>query len=792
MKKLFLSLICILFSMCVIGQNYTLSGFISDKSSGEKLIGASVYCKELNQGTTANLYGFYSLTLPKGVYKIQFSYVGYVSELKEITLDENIKLNIDIENNSVMKEFTVVGTESEKIQEKTQMSSIDLSMEKVKSLPVFLGEQDVMKTIQLLPGVQSGSEGSSGLYVRGGGPDQNLILLDGVPVYNASHLFGFFSVFNADAINSVQLIKGGFPARYGGRLSSVIDIRMKEGNNKEFHGEGSIGLISSKLSLEGPIIKDKTSFIVSARRTYIDLLARPLIKAAARSTGSEGTGGYYFYDVNAKVNHKINESNRIYLSGYFGDDRFYANTKETYLNNGVENIYDSENSLNWGNVITALRWNSIINDKLFSNTTLRYSRYRFNVGFSEKTTETSSSGTKENEFSFNYFSGIEDWSGNVDFDFVPNPNHYIKFGIGNTYHTFRPGVNQFKSNEGTSAIDTTFGSSNLFAHEANVYIEDDLKVGELLKFNIGLHASAFLMNKKTYYSLQPRFSGRYLLDETMSLKASYARMTQFLHLLTNTSIGLPTDLWVPATDKIAPQTSDQIAIGVAKTVKKQYEVSLEGYYKWMNNLIEYKDGASFFGSETDWQDKVESGKGWSYGGELLIEKKQGKTTGWIGYTLSWTNRQFEEINFGEVFPYKYDRRHDIGIAVTHKFDKYKDRKGRDKWIDVGMVFVYGTGNATTLGLERYRSNDNGFFGSEVVHIDGRNNYRMPNYHRLDLGVNIHTKKKRGERTWSFGVYNAYSRQNPFFLFFGYENNQRVLKQISLFPVLPSFSYNFKF
>ncbi|MGB1041454.1 MAG: TonB-dependent receptor plug domain-containing protein, partial [Flavobacteriales bacterium] len=581
-------------------------------------------------------------------------------------------------------------------------------------------------------------------------------------------------------------------ARYGGRLSSVIDIRMKEGNNKEFHGEGSIGLISSKLSLEGPIIKDKTSFIVSARRTYIDLLARPLIKAAAKSSGSEGTGGYFFYDVNAKINHKINESNRVYLSGYFGDDKFYANTKDTYLNNGIENVYDSENSLKWGNIITALRWNSIINDKLFSNTTLRYSRYRFDVGFSEKTTETSSAGKKESEFSFNYFSGIEDWSGNVDFDFVPNPNHYIKFGLGNTYHTFRPGVNQFKSNEGSSAIDTTFGSRNQFAHEASVYIEDDFKIGELLKFNVGLHGSAFLVNKKTYYSLQPRFSGRYLLDESMSIKASYARMTQFLHLLTNTSIGLPTDLWVPATDRIAPQTSDQIAVGVAKTVKKQYEVSLEGYYKWMNNLIEYKDGASFFGSETDWQDKVESGKGWSYGGELLIEKKQGKTTGWIGYTLSWTNRQFEEINFGEVFPYKYDRRHDIGIAVTHKFDKYKDRKGRDKWIDVGMVFVYGTGNATTLGLERYRSNDNGFFGSEVVHIDGRNNYRMPNYHRLDLGVNIHTKKKRGERTWSFGVYNAYSRQNPFFLFFGYENNQRVLKQISLFPVLPSFSYNFKF
>ncbi|MEN8928035.1 MAG: TonB-dependent receptor [Flavobacteriales bacterium] len=772
-----------------ISQVATLSGFISDKASGEKLIGATIIEVESKKGTSANLYGFYSLTIPQGEVTVRFSYVGYKTVVKKIKLDSNYKLNIELESSATLKEFEVVASQSEKIQEKTQMSSVDISMEKVKSLPVFLGEQDIMKTIQLLPGVQSGSEGSSGLYVRGGGPDQNLILLDGVPVYNASHLFGFFSVFNADAINSVQLIKGGFPARYGGRLSSVIDIRMKEGNQKEFHGEGSIGLISSKLSLEGPIIKDKTSFIISARRTYIDFLARPLLESAA---DGEATGGYYFYDVNAKVNHKFSETSRLYLSAYFGDDKFSASTSDSYLENGVEDVYDSENSLKWGNVITALRWNKIINDKLFSNTTLRYSRYRFNVGFSEKTTTKDNSGTETSEFKFDYFSGIEDWAGNIDFDYVPNPNHYIKFGIGDTYHTFRPGVNQFEINEDNTNLDTTFGSQNQFAHEANAYIEDDFKIGELFKFNVGLHASAFIVNKKTYFSLQPRFSGRYLLDETMSIKASYARMAQFLHLLTNTSIGLPTDLWVPATDRIAPQTSDQIAIGVAKTLKKEYEVSVEGYYKWMDNLIEYKDGASFFGSNKDWQDKVESGKGWSYGGEFLIEKKLGRTTGWIGYTLSWTNRQFEEINFGEVFPYKYDRRHDIGLAVTHKFDTYKDSKGRDKWIDVGLVFVYGTGNATTLGLERYRSFPSGFGGEEVVHIDGRNNYRMPNYHRLDVGVNIHKKKKRGEQTWSFGLYNAYSRQNPFFLYFGFENNQRVLKQISLFPILPSFSYNFKF
>ncbi len=791
--KNFLFVLALTFcSFQVCSQKYTISGFISDASSGEKLIQASVFDKTSGQGTSSNLYGFYSITLPKGEVILRFSYVGYKTIFKKITLDTNIKLNIELFDNLTLKEFTVVASEAEKLQDKTQMSSVDLDMEKVKSLPVFLGEQDVMKTIQLLPGVQSGSEGSSGLYVRGGGPDQNLILLDGVPVYNASHLFGFFSVFNADAINSVQLIKGGFPARYGGRLSSVIDIRMKEGNSKEFHGEGSIGLISSRLSLEGPIIKDKTSFIVSARRTYIDILARPFIKAAARADGTDLTAGYYFYDVNAKINHKFNETSRLYLSTYFGNDKFYANGEESFVNNGTQTTYDSENALKWGNAIVALRWNKIINDKLFSNTTLRYSKYNFNVGFGETTTEVSSSGTSTSSFSFNYLSGIEDWSGNVDFDYVPTPNHYIKFGIGNTYHTFKPGVNQVKSNEPSFNLDTAFGSRNQYAHEASVFIEDDFKIGELLKINVGLHASAFFVNKENYFYLQPRFSGRYLLDETMSVKASYARMAQFLHLLTNTSIGLPTDLWVPATDRIAPQTSDQVAIGVAKTIKKQYEVSVEGYYKWMNNLIEYKDGASFFGNETDWQDKVESGKGWSYGGELLLEKKQGKTTGWIGYTLSWTNRQFEEINFGEIFPYKYDRRHDIGLAVTHKFDTYKDRKGRDKWIDVGLVFVYGTGNATTLGLERYSSFGGGFSGNEVVHIEGRNNYRMPNYHRLDLGVNIHTKKKRGERTWSFGLYNAYSRQNPFYLFFGFENNQRVLKQISLFPILPSFSYNFKF
>ena len=791
MKKSTLLFTLLLLSFFGNTQKHTISGFISDASSGEKLIGATVFDMNSKKGTTSNLYGFFSITLPEGEVNLRVSYVGYVAVFNKITLNSNTKLNLELKDNETLKEHTVIATQSEKIQEKSQMSTVEISMEKVKALPVFLGEQDIMKTIQLLPGVQSGSEGSSGLYVRGGGPDQNLILLDGVPVYNASHLFGFFSVFNADAINSVTLIKGGFPARYGGRLSSVIDIRMKEGNLKEVHGEGSIGLISGKFSVEAPIVKDKTSFILSGRRTWIDALASPLIKSAAKSNGTNASGGYYFYDFNAKINHKLNDNNRLYLSGYFGNDKFYARIEEEDLFQGTNSTFTSKNSIQWGNIITALRWNNLINDKLFSNTTLRYSRYKFKVGFSEEEKSVTAGTTSTSFISFDYFSGIEDWSGSVDFDYIPTPNHYIKFGLGNTYHTFTPGVNQVQVKEAVQSLDTTFGSSKQFAHEANIYVEDDFKIGELIKINGGLHLSAFFVGKETYLNLEPRISGRYLIDETMSLKASYAKMSQYMHLLTNGSIGLPTDLWVPVTEKIKPQISHQVAAGVAKTFKKQYEISIEGYYKWMKNLIEYKDGASFFGSQTDWQDKVESGNGTSYGAEFLVEKKQGKTTGWIGYTLSWTNRTFENLNFGETFPYKYDRRHDIGMAVTHEFKKYKDRKGRETKIEMGFVFVFGTGNAITLGLEKYNS----YFGnSEVVHIDKRNNYRMPNYHRADIGVNIHKKLKKGERTWSFGLYNAYSRQNPFYLYFGYDENtgNKALKQISLFPILPSFSYNYKF
>ncbi len=807
MAKYFINLFFLFPIFCLSQSNITISGYVQEAESGEKLIGGTVYDLNSGKGTITNDYGFYSLTLPKDSIRLRISYIGYQTQIFETFLEADVS-KIFYLKDQMLKEVEILSSQEEQVHIKAEMSTVDLSMDKVKSLPALLGENDIMKTIQLLPGVQTGSEGSSGLYVRGGGPDQNLILLDGVPVYNASHLFGFFSVFNSDAINSTKLVKGGFPARYGGRLSSVIDIKMKEGNMKKFHGQGSIGLISSKISLEGPIIKDKTSFIVSARRTYLDILARPFIAASQRNQAtkdggdpnniSTNNGGYFFYDFNAKINHKISDKHRLYFSHYMGKDKAYLDAVDNYSYDSTVGTDTTNSILRWGNIISALRWNYMPTNKVFINTTLRYSKYDFLIAFGNNSTETTNSITTNQNFSYAYVSNIEDWSGKVDVDWMPNPDHLVKFGVGDIYHTFTPGVNQFQfsnSQDSISALDTTFGANKHYAHEISGFIEDEWTVNSRLKGNLGVHYSSFLVGNSHYSSIQPRLSFRYLIDDQTSFKLGYAKMAQFLHLLTNSGIGLPTDLWVPATEKIKPQFSDQIAIGLARTFNNKFEVSLEGYYKTMDNLIEYKDGASFFDSQTDWQDKVFIGRGVSYGGELLIEKKVGKTTGWIGYTLSWTDRQFDSINFGNSYPYRYDRRHDIGIALTHEFNDN---------VNLGIVWVYGTGNAVTLAREAYSSfnssmieNINNFNlpgqSIEVGHISNRNNYRMPSYHRLDVSVNLKKQKKWGERTWSFGVYNAYNRQNPFYLDFTTDNNGNPqLSQFSLFPLIPSFTYAFKF
>ncbi len=800
--KSFFLLIIVPCSFIGFSQNkFTISGYVTNSETGEAIIGAKVYNDSLKIGIITNVYGFYSLTLPQGYHEITYSYVGFSPQKIGVDLNENVELNVKLVEGKLLNEVVVTG--EAKKHETTEMSTINLSMNKVKSLPVLLGEIDIIKTAQLMPGIQSGSEGASGLYVRGGGPDQNLILLDGVPIYNANHLFGFFSVFNADAINSVKIIKGGFPAHYGGRLSSVVDIRMNEGNMNKYHGEGSVGIISSKFMLSGPILKGKTSFMISARRTYIDILARPLINAVNNQSSNYKTKtGYFFYDINGKINHTINKKNHLYFSAYTGKDKFYINDEYKFYDyDSTKYRYNTNNGkMQWGNQIFALRWNHQYGPKLISNVTLHYSQYKFLTGFEDKEYYEGKEKSPLIFNSFEYLSGIQDWGGKLDYYYYPNPKHKILFGIGETYHTFSPGIATTVFQNGNTKSDSTFGSTKTYSHEFYGYFEDNFMVTKRLSVNYGLHFSNLLVNNKYRANLQPRIAGNFILDENSSIKLSYSAMTQYLHLLSNTSIGLPTDFWVPATDKTPPQLGHQVAIGYTRDLGKGYNISTEAYYKTMKNIIAYKEGASFLSVGKDWQKIIEVGKGWSYGAELLFEKKLGKITGWIGYTLSWTWRQFDNINFGEPYHYKYDRRHDISLALTYDINDH---------IDLGLVWVYGTGNAITLPIQQYQqfiepsTNNNGYgqyygWSPSVQYYDKKNDYRMPAYHRLDIGVNIHKKKKWGEATWSFGLYNAYNRQNPFYLQYGYLNNDhspnptKVLKQISLFPVIPSISYAFKF
>lgn len=770
-------------------QQYTISGYVKDADSGEDLIGATVYDKTTKKGIIANLYGFYSLTLPAGEHTLTVQYVGFSPMEKTINLTENQTINFSLKSETQLEE--VVVTAKEEIEEVPQMSSIDVPIEQIKSMPVLLGEADVLKSLQLLPGIQGGTEGSSGIYVRGGGPDQNLILLDGVPVYNVSHLFGFFSVFNPDAINKVNAIKGGFPARYGGRLSSVIDIRMKEGNKKKFSGEGSIGLLSSKLTLEGPLGRNKkTSFIVSARRTYLDILVKPIIKA---QSDGESSFGYYFYDVNAKVNHEFSQKDRLYVSIYNGLDkgggRNVSKGESQDKTEFEEHIQSPE--LKWGNTIAALRWNHVFSPKLFGNLTATYSRYKFLIGGKNedkkyKLVNGDKKLVEDNFFSFNYSSVIRDYAAKLDFDYLPSVNHSIKFGANVIQHTFVPGVTQVKVKQGkTENKPIKAGAEETPSVEYALYAEDDITLTGKLRANFGLHYSGNFVEKTLFHYLQPRVSLRYLLGKDLSLKGSFVTMGQYIHLLTNAGLGLPTDLWVPATKKIGMQKSWQAALGAAKSFNG-YEVSTELYYKEMNGMVEYKEGATFLNTTSDWQDKVVIGKGESYGMELLIQKKIGRLSGWLGYTLSWSNRIFKDLNFGKRFPYKYDRRHDISIVASYKVN--------DK-LSLSSTWVYGTGNAVSIPYSTYQGqvNNNGYISTQTIkHYKKRNDFRMRSYHRMDIGATWTKQKRWGERKFSLGAYNAYSRKNPFYMDIETVKNQKKLVDYAMFPIVPYIKYQFKF
>lgn len=767
-----LALLCVMQTSFTCAQRVTISGYVSDSASGEKLLNAGVFDARTLAGTVSNAYGYYSLTLPADTVVLSISYVGYVPDIRLLKLSRDTVLNITLKRATALSEVVIHANRSESLAERSSMSTMEIPVSQIRALPAFLGEVDVLKALQLLPGVQGGTEGTSGLYIRGGSPDQNLILLDGVPVYNATHLFGFFSVFNADAINTVTLIKGGFPARYGGRLSGVVDIRMKEGNMQSFHGEGSVGLVASRLTLEGPIKKNKSSFLVSARRTYLDLIARPIIKA----TQDGQVSGYYFYDLSAKVNYLFSQKDRLYLSTYSGRDKAYFNDSFQYDDNTYET---DKNGLSWGNTTAVLRWNHIPGNRMFSNLTATYTAYSFdiysNTYLNDNSTVTRSTGLE-------YYSGIRDWSLREDLDIMPSANHYIKAGAGVTFHTFMPGATEFaQETGGVSEGEISLATQNIHATEFDVYAEDDWTVSKKIKINYGLHASAFAVQNTFYRSLQPRIALRYLITEDLSVKASFCTMSQYIHLLTNAGIGLPTDLWVPATAEIPPQRAWQPALGLAWT-HAQFECSIEGYYKEMHNVIEYKDGESYlYNGESDWQDKVEPGNGLSYGVELFVQKKEGRISGWAGYTLAWSNRIFPTINLGNEFPFKYDRRHEVDIALIWKLSDH---------IGLSGDWTFASGLPVTIPTAKYT----GLFGETLYYYEGRNAYRMEPYHRLDLNISLHKEKKHGLRTWNFGVYNAYNRLNPFFIYESYdhETHENYYKQVSLFPIIPYVSFDFKF
>jgi hypothetical protein len=766
----------------------TLSGYVKEDATGEAIIGATVTLRNPLAGTTTNTYGFYSITVDTGIYTLQVQYLGLEAHTQTIRLQQNTTLDVKLKSKTTdMKEVVITDQKADANVQDGQMSTVKLDMKQVKQIPAFMGEVDILKTIQLTPGVKGAGEGNSGFYVRGGGPDQNLILLDEATVYNAGHLFGFFSVFNGDAVKDLNLIKGGMPAQYGSRLASVLDISMKDGNSQRVDVDGGIGVIASRLTVQGPIKKDTASFIISGRRTYIDVLAEPFIKDDSPFKGS----GYYFYDLNTKVNWNINSKNRVFLSGYFGRDVFtFSNAEDDFSVN-----------IPWGNATGSLRWNHLFGPRLFMNATSVFSDYKFSF-------EAGQDG-----FAFKLFSGIRDFNQKLDFSWVPNTKHYVRFGANYTWHTFTP------NNASARQDDIEFdlgGLKQQFAHEAAVYINDDWNVTDRLLVSLGLRYSYFVQvgpfdrfvqditqtivdtisytrgqKVADYGGLEPRISMRFLINEKSSVKASFTQNYQYVHLATLSPISLPTDIWVPCSDVVKPQLGYQYAAGYFRNFyKNMFEASVEVYYKQMYNQIEFAPAAlpeDNVNNNTD--NNFVFGTGEAYGAEFFFKKRVGKLNGWVGYTLSWTWRYFPDIS-AERFPARYDRRHDLSVVLVYDLNER---------LSFGGVFVYGTGNAITLPVSRYLIE-----GTIVDEYGPRNSFRMAPYHRADISVTYNCRKKKlfgklpYQSNWNFAVYNVYNRMNPFFIYFDNEgsiqegNLDISAKQVSLFPILPSVTWNFNF
>lgn len=785
----------------------TVSGYITDAGSGETLIGAGVLVEGSGQkvqtGAVTNAYGYYSLTLPAGKTALQYSYVGYESIALELDLQRDTTVNIVLVPSAEIQEATVVAQKDAGIQS-TYLGAIDIPLVHIKNTPVVFGEADVLKAIQLMPGVQGGNEGFTGLYVRGGGPDENLILLDGVPIYNVDHMLGILSVFQTEAVKKVTLYKGSFPARYGGRISSIVDIRTNDGNMRETHGSIGLGALTEKFHLEGPIIKDKLSYSLSARglhTIFFDPLIRYFGKRVEKDT--EIYANYFFYDLNGKLTWRLSDRDRFFLGSYNGRDqmnvRFKENETGTYTQ---EDGFDrTDVGLGWGNNVVSLRWNHVFSNRLFANTTLAYNRYRMMMNTGMRSQGTDYDGSRYvYDFDIDYISGIRDWSGKLDFDYVPTPKHLVKFGAEYMHHTFMPQTLTAVTfmQEGNDQLNdkTSYGNTRPYkGHDISLYAEDDFSLTDHLTVNPGLHLSLFHTEGKSYWSLQPRISARYAWDGGWSMKAGYARMAQYVHLLSSTQVALPIDLWVPITKDIRPVTSDQFSAGVYYDGIKGWEFSVEGYFKSMHNILEYKDGTVMIATNTGWETKVEMGNGRAMGLEFFAQKTAGKATGWVAYTLAKSDRHFPSgtINLGERFPYKYDRRHNFNINVNYQVTPR---------IDLSGTFVFATGGTTTLPVRTTATMDPAGYVHSADYVEYRNNYRLPPSHHLNVGANFHKKKRHGERIWGISIYNVYRQLNPNMVFLHYETKppqpgaepetNLVMDKLTVLPFVPSVSYTYQF
>lgn len=765
------------FSMNVIfSQTKVLSGYVSDKQSGERLIGVNVFVPSTQIGTISNKFGFFSLEVPEETERIVFSYVGYrqetvlpVKSSEFLNIDMTLGLNI---NEVIIKANTFDLTQS------NQTGTARISMAELNKLPEFLGENDIIHAIQLLPGVQSGAEGKASLHIRGGSPDQNLILMDDVPFYNVSHFGGFISTFNSDAINDFTLYKGGFPARYGSRLSSVVDIRMRDGDLNSFKTSGSIGLLSSKILFEGPIIKNKSSFLISARNNTF-----PIFRLFFKETLI-----YRFYDLNTKFNYKINDKHRIHIGFYSGDDHIISKNFDKYPN--FSNA--TKNSVKWGNVNGSFRWNFILGPKIFLNTVIGYTNYHYKTGY--KTEFISDTLTELTTSKFN--SGVKDIFIKLAPEFFLSSNYKLSAGAEFMIHSFTPGNTFFeKSGKEEESYQIDFENTEIRAFEHKLYIENDLDIFNWLGANLGIHYSGYSVNNAYYSSIEPRLIANIRAFPNFSIKPAYSEMQQYVHLITYSGVGLPSDFWMPTTENTPPERARQFSIGLEYFLKEKYQISLESYVKEMENLITIDQGESFFRNDEGWENKIlQSGTGISKGLELLLRKEEGKTTGWLAFALSNSERQFEELNSGEPFPYKYDSRFSTNIVLMHEIREN---------ITFSAIWKYRTGYPVTLPIKKYDS-----YGQEVFVYNEINSYNMRDYHRLDIAVKFRKLTEKGERTWEISILNLYNRQNPYYYYFdkekttvhstgagvGYYTIEGDLKlyQQSLISFMPSVSYSFKF